>query len=400
MRRAYSHDKCRDGLHPSPLAHGHVSASLSDDPKTPDYRLAEAYLKLIKTLYKEGFKTGNIDIPTATETAETYMKAVYEGYGKNIGSISYDSPDYDKLTHLQKNVYQFSGAKNWQMMRDLTDLLHKNTTNGIPPTFKEWNREAQQLLGSDYEGRWKKIEYNTAITGGQMASKAVDYNKHPQGLVQYRATDDQRECPICKPFNNIIRPWDDSFWRIATPPNHFGCRCNTIRLNDGHATPEGDMPNYETIPRQFRTNLAETGMIFPKDSPYFIGLPPELKDIELKMQRPLITAYAKKHLANKTFDSPLGKVKINMTGVDKILSQSHKDAFFRNNSLYKLQDMLTDAKLIHSGPDNQGKVPMVHYLEVRVAGHKSYMMIKQSNNGDKNIYTIQDNNKDIKTKNG
>jgi SPP1 gp7 family putative phage head morphogenesis protein len=247
---------------------GTVVASLADHSD----ELSEAYLNLIKRLYKGNLPEG-IDIPTTIETAQNFMQAVFEGFGGDFSKFKYDSPDYNKLAHLEEGVYQFSGAKNWQMMRDLTGAI-KDGDKVL--TFKEWDKVARNMLQETYEGIWKKTEYNTAITGGQMASKGVDYDKHPEALIEYRATEDQHECPICKPFNGKIRPWNDPFWKIATPPNHFGCRCNTVRLNGGKATADKDMPNYETIPKMFRTNLAHNNLIFPDDSHYYILCPKEV----------------------------------------------------------------------------------------------------------------------------
>lgn len=209
------------------------------------------------------------------------MKAVYEGYGGDFKTFAYDTPDYAKLAHLEKNVYQFAGAKNYHMLRDLTAAI-KDGDKVL--TYKEWSEKAKKIMGNTYEGKWKKIEYNTAITGGQMASKAVLFDKHPDALIEYRATEDQHECPICRPFNGIIRPWNDPFWKKATPPNHFGCRCNTIRLNNGTPTPEKEMPNFETIPKMFRTNLAHDSLVFPDDSPYYIACPKPILEQALSLR--------------------------------------------------------------------------------------------------------------------
>jgi SPP1 gp7 family putative phage head morphogenesis protein len=201
------------------------------------------------------------------------MQGVIKGYGGNFSTIAYNTPDYLKLAHLERNVYQFAGAKNYHMMQELTRAI-KDGDKVLP--YRDFKAKAMTIL-DEFDERYLKIEYQTAVGGAQMASKAVQYAQHPKDLVEYRAAEDDRECPICKPFNGVILPWDHPFWRVAHPLNHFGCRCTTIRLNAGKQTLESDIPGFDTIPKMFRTNLAETGLIYPKDHPYFIGIPKEVK---------------------------------------------------------------------------------------------------------------------------
>jgi SPP1 gp7 family putative phage head morphogenesis protein len=209
-----------------------------------------------------------IDIPTTLENAQTFMKGVFEGYGGNFSSYAYDTPDFEKLLHLERNVYQFSGAKNWQMCRDITDLV--KTTK----TFHEFKKQATPII-NEYQGSWLRTEYNAAVAGSQMASKWVDFEKHPDALLEYRTMEDIRVRPEHAALDKITRPVNDPFWSRYYPPNGWNCRCTVIRLNSGKRTPDSKM-EYPDIPKAFDTNLAKTGMVFPKSSPIFVNCPPEI----------------------------------------------------------------------------------------------------------------------------
>lgn len=200
------------------------------------------------------------------------MEGVFQGYGGNFDTIAYNTPDYNKLAHLEQNVYQFSGAKNYWQMRELTEALYNNGT--IRP-FREFKTIATNILGQ-YQGNWLQTEYNAAIAGAQMASKWVDFEQHPAALLEYRTADDDRVREAHQALNGTIRPVSDNFWHIYYPPNGWNCRCTVIRRNSGTPTPESKT-EYPEIPMAFRTNLAKTGMVFNANSPFFNDIPANVK---------------------------------------------------------------------------------------------------------------------------
>jgi hypothetical protein len=152
----------------------------------------------------------------------------------------------------------------------------------------------------------------------------------------------------------------------------------------------------------FNVNLAKEGFVFSPKSAYYVGIPQDIDKAHKTIQRDVMRKYAKENLAGNKYPSPIGNINITMKGIEKTLTQSHNLYFEKNNSLYKLPDILKGAKHIATTPDTKGKVKNIHYLEVNIANNKkSYITIKESNNGDFNLYTIQDNNKGVpKTKNG
>ena len=216
-----------------------------------------------------------IDIPTTIENAEHLMKGVFDGYGQDFTTVKWGSPDYHKLASLERNVYQFSGAKNWQQLRELTDALREGDK---VLSYREFRPKALNIL-DEYQGRWLETEYNAAIAGGQMASKWVDFEKHPDAHLEYRTMEDPRVRTEHVLLDKITRPVDDLFWKTYYPPNGWNCRCTVIRLNEGKKTADKDL-QYPEIPKIFRVNLGQEGLAFPKGSAYYVGLP---KDVPAKI---------------------------------------------------------------------------------------------------------------------
>lgn len=335
------------------------------------------------------------------------MSAVFEGYGADFAKLAYNTPDYDKLMHLEQNVYQFSTAKNWQMIKELT-LSLKDGDKIVP--FKDFKNKAITIL-DEYNHRHLKTEYQAAIAGAQMASKWVDAenslriareNGTPEPLLQYRTMEDQRVRESHAALNRITRPVADSFWSKYYPPNGWNCRCTTVRTFRHEKTSDIDtaLAAAAVEPQKgFNVNLAKEGFVFPKDSPYYIGLPQNQMNAHLTIQRKTMIDYAKNNLIGKTFASPIGDINISMVGIKKLLNQPHKYIYEKNNALYKLPEILSTAKLIGSSKDAKNKVDKLYYLKVQISGNKtSYIVIKEVTAGQKFLYTLQDNNRDEKTK--
>ena len=90
--------------------------------------------------------------------------------------------------------------------------------------------------------------------------------------MQFDAILDDRTTELCKSLDGVIRPVDDAFWDQYYPPNHFNCRSDVRQLRDGNITPV-DQIAYPELPKMFLTNVAKRGLVFPPESPYYIGTP-------------------------------------------------------------------------------------------------------------------------------
>lgn len=235
-------------------------------------------------MFKQDVTGSPLDLDEATllDNAQTFMSGVFSGYGGDFSSFAYDTPDYNKLAHIEQNVYQFTGGKNYWELRDLTSALKDGDRIR---TFNEFKVEASKIL-DEYQGNWLRTEYNAAIAGSQMASKWVGFERgaslstgegRGEALLEYRTMEDDRVREEHAELAKITRPVNDKFWDTYYPPNGWNCRCTVIELNDGKPTTAKDMA-YPDIPKMFQVNLGKEGLVFPKNSPYFIGIPKEVKE--------------------------------------------------------------------------------------------------------------------------
>lgn len=227
----------------------------------------------------KGLPEGLINKEVTRDFAKHLWTGVSEGYGSkaiefNAGKIDWETPDANMLASLQKNTWQFSAAKNYTQMRELSNALIG--ADGKLRTFREF-KEVAFGINEKHINQWLKSEYELAVAGSQMAGKWVDIEKNIDTLplLEFDAVMDNRTTIICSPLNGTLLPVSDPFWSKYYPPNHWGCRSTTRQRAGGKVTPHHQLPHADIAP-MFQTNLAKEGLIFPKQHPYFIDAPKEV----------------------------------------------------------------------------------------------------------------------------
>jgi len=229
---------------------------------------------LIRLIYDEGGMPKDLDQAAVNAMAKQLWAGVEKGY--NSVAIDYDTPDKEMIQSLQKDVWQFSGAKNFQQMKAMSEMLVG--PDGKLRSFSDFKRAVSPITNDHIT--WLRTEYKTAVASSQMSAKWVRIQRDKElfPLLQFNAVLDDRTTELCKSLDGVVLPVDDPFWRTYYPPNHFNCRSDVRQLRAGEAkiTPK-DKINYPDLPKMFLTNVAMDGLIFPKESPYYIGLPDEIR---------------------------------------------------------------------------------------------------------------------------
>lgn len=207
-----------------------------------------------------------------SRTVAQIQEKLIEGYGRDFPQIIYNTPDYEELRNLTENVYSFSAAKNYQQLKDMTLAL----TDGERVVTEGEFVERVKAMNLKYNRDWLITERNTAVAGGQMASRWVEFerNRDITPLLEYSTVGDNKVRAAHALLDGVRKPVDDPFWSRYYPPNGWNCRCDVIAVPDKNAEPTQD--EKITVPEiqpMFRTNLAKAGIIFPKGHPYFKGVP-------------------------------------------------------------------------------------------------------------------------------
>lgn len=208
-----------------------------------------------------------IDPALTKGVAEHLSDAVLNGFGKGFPDLDFDSPDFKMLLNLEKNVYQFSAAKNYHQLQDMNRAL-KDASGNLRP-FNEFVKEVQ-TISKVYNRAWLETEYRTANNGATLAARWNDYQENADVMpyLQYETVGDGRVRDDHAALDGVIKPIDDPFWNTWYPPNGFNCRCTVLQLTAGSVTPDTRI-SYPEVPPMFRTNLAKQQLVFPKGHPYW-----------------------------------------------------------------------------------------------------------------------------------
>lgn len=203
-------------------------------------------------------------------TVKTLSDRVIDSYQV---AADFTTPDAEMLTRLVRDVWQFSGAKNYQEMRDLTLALKDE--HGKLREFADFKEAAEGIIDR-YNETWLKTEYNFAVSASQSAARWTEFEKDADIIpnLMYQTVGDDHVRISHRVLDGIIRPLKDSFWNTHYPPNGWGCRCEAVQSLEGYGnvTPDKNIP-VVPIPDMFKTNLAKTGLIYPKNHPYYLGVP-------------------------------------------------------------------------------------------------------------------------------
>lgn len=240
--------------------------------------------QVARQIHEQKMKAGDISPEMVKSIAKDLMGGVFAGYGKNFESKELGATDFEMLRALEENVYVFSGFKNYQQLRECTDLL--KDSEGNIRSFDEFLKDVR-TIDATYSRVYALAEYNHALTTSTMISKWQTFTKEKGALpyLKYDAVNDDRTRAEHKALDGVVAKVDSPFWKTYYPPNGWNCRCDVVQLSEGEET-NLDTVAVPDVPKMFQNNAGIDGVVFPKGHPYFA-------DVE-RSKIPVIETSAKK----------------------------------------------------------------------------------------------------------
>jgi SPP1 gp7 family putative phage head morphogenesis protein len=221
--------------------------------------------RLIRQILNGEIKAGDVDAQLYDLIAAELWKGVQKGYGVKLEAAQ--GAEVGMLKALRTNVYVFSGFKNYQFLRQATDLLVDE--NGVAKSFAKF-RDDILKLNSTYNVEYLRTEYNYAIASSQMAHKWQSFqeDKSAMPFLQYETVGDSRVRAAHAKLDGIVKPVDDPFWDTYMPPNAWNCRCTVRQLSVGEVS-ETNADDLPQLPEMFKLNSGKHAVVFPKNHPYY-----------------------------------------------------------------------------------------------------------------------------------
>jgi SPP1 gp7 family putative phage head morphogenesis protein len=224
-------------------------------------------------VYNGKIGIGDIDAKLLKHIGSALENQVIAGFGKSFANVDFTTPDAAMLTRLTRDVWHFSAAKNYQQLRDMTLALKDE--NGKLRKFEDFREIA--LNDDEKYRKWLKTEWNQAAGGSVMAARWTEFQQNADIMpyLKYDTVGDENVRNEHAALDGIVRKIVDEFWKKYFPPNGWGCRCSADQLSTSYAKETDQVPEIK-IPKMFQTNLADSGLIFPEDHPYYIGTPAKI----------------------------------------------------------------------------------------------------------------------------
>ena len=349
--------------------------------------------RVAREIYSGKF-TGTIDKGLTLLVASHLSGAIMEGTGENILTVAYNSPDRAMLANLEENVYQFSAAKNYHQLKQMTSAL--KDSEGKVRSFAEFKKEAAKV-NKIFNHDWLKTEYQTAISSANAAArwKENEQDKEAMPYLKYQTAGDERVRSSHVLLDNVVRKVDDPFWDDYYPPNGFNCRCTTVQQVHGPMTRKITRPELHPM---FKTNTGKAQIIFPKGHPYFKGIPKkvmaEAEKVQLKAVRKNVFSLAKQNLLGKQIfrKEVNGKIGFTVSGIKEAINQPHNNYIAKTRLIPQLDKILKKSVYIKSAA-NKGKdwnVVRFHYFEMMTGKKRSFIVVKELRSGEMDVYTITD----------
>lgn len=223
--------------------------------------------QLIEKVFKGLLKSGDVDEDLYLYTATQLFKGAEKGFGTKLIDLEKDTIEDTMLLSIRENTYVFSGFKSYQQIRQMSGELVDS--KGTLRTFNEFKKIAKGI-NHDYNERFLKAEFNTAIRAGQASNQWIDIEaqKDVFPYLTYRTIGDGQVRVDHASLNGITRKVDDPFWSSNNPPNGWRCRCTVEQVRKGRET-DLSKKKIPKLPPEFNNNVGKTGIIFPEKHPYF-----------------------------------------------------------------------------------------------------------------------------------
>jgi hypothetical protein len=217
---------------------------------------------------------------TAVEDAYEEMTAVQysilsqiftEEYGYSLEALSQDSSSEGYKNAVSGFFASFSASKQYQLLKIISDLAAKYRVNGMGyGLFVEEANKANILFNKT----WHEVEGHAMQVGYNFA-KGWREDSNYESIFQYKTQGDANVRDTHYALEGIKLRKSDWAKTNFTPPWEYGCRCSLFDIGSTNGqllTKSRSLPPADDVPKEFRTNVGESGAVFSKYHPYYEGL--------------------------------------------------------------------------------------------------------------------------------
>ncbi|MDH4127162.1 MAG: phage head morphogenesis protein [Spirochaetota bacterium] len=241
--------------------------------------------KLLKGIHSGEISVFNLPEDVFKYTFVELINSVDTGFGGSVTKFPKGSIRAIRAMDYRQNILEFSGAKTFNNVKDLTLFVFKE--DGTKRSFKEF-REAALKINDQYNVNYLKTEQDTAFGMAQGSDKwmSIEEDKEIFPMLKYETAGDDRVRDEHRDWDQLMFPVDHEFWNTRMPPNSYNCRCIVTQHTEGKTSSLKErlesvnkerkvkelplIKNLDNSDKMFSVNPGEVNYIFNKDAhPYF-----------------------------------------------------------------------------------------------------------------------------------
>lgn len=337
-------------------------------------------------------------------------------------------PDHDFYEQLRHSGDVFSAFKVHRAQNDMAARLLDS--NGVLKPFNQWLKEVMPIA-SHQCGAWLRTEYDTAVIRAHQAADWQQFRREADVLPNLRWMPSTSVHPgeDHRRYWGTVRPIDDDFWNHHRPGDRWNCKCSLSSTDDPTTPIPADSPEHHSggnNPQSgLKGNPGTTAQIFSDDHPYFPksckdcafykpGFKDRLKGMfhdrvkdcyhcpyiegclygEQKHEVKEIKKEARELLqGNKITREDFGRdISISRRSIDEWTNQPHMHYAEKNRMILYIEQVLNTARYVGRKTDNSTKPgsKWIHLFETEIQGDKSWIIVKEYQDGTTILYSISD----------
>lgn len=383
-----------------------------------DIQISEAVLrKALENIYNKKFNVKTDIEPYLYETVrDIFNQATDEAF------VSSDH-DKDFQQQLRHSNEVFSAFKVHRAQNDMAAKLLDS--DGDLKPFSQWLKDVLPIA-SHQCGAWLKTEYDTAVLRAHQAADWQQFRREQDVLpnLKWMPSTSLHPGEDHRQYWGTIRPIDDKFWTEHRPGDRWNCKCSLTSTDEAVTPVPADDVHSEPQPG-LKGNPGTTGETFSDNHPYFpkscndcAFYNPKFKDRlknlftnrekdcyhcpyidgciygAEKNEVKEIKKEARELLQGTTITTPnFGrKISISRRSIDEWTNQPHAHYAEKNRLLLSIEDVLDTAKYVGRKVDSSTKPgsKWIHLFETKIQGEKSWIIIKEYQDGTTILYSISD----------
>lgn len=386
-----------------------------DDVSTAFVFDDDALRRALKRIYEKDFHPmTDIESNLFDETFRIFSEATTEGLTESSAEIL---PEFRQK--LEQGNAVFSAFKVHRMQNDIAAQLYDS--NGVLKPFKQWAEDAHPML-DHHVGHWLKTEYSTAVIRSRQAADWQRFEQYADILpnLEWMPSTSVRPGADHKDFWGIILPINHPFWKAHRPGDRWNCKCSLSATDEPPtgAPAASNEPQDQPAPG-LDNNPGVDGKLFSDTHPYIANghegskeavkeffkdrfpdyarvkvEPRHNQDEKYSERTKEIKKEARKELQGTTIEHPKfkGEIAISRRSIDEWTNQPHEHYAHKNELIFQIDSVLRKAKYLGYGKDKSTKLgsKWVHLFEVKILGDKSWIIVKEYEDGSKILYSISD----------